>query len=345
MSHRRPSILGCLIVLALVAGGCAGGGPAGEDAAPATGDLRVVATTSILGDIVSDLVGDAGEVEVLMGSGVDPHAFSPSAAQAAAVRDADLVIANGLDLEESLLDLLDAAAQDGATVLEVAPALDPLAFDLAIDDAEDGHAGEDGHATEDEDATEDAHAGEDADDHAEGPDPHVWFDPVRMADGVALIAAALAEVDDQLPDEEWEGRGADAAARLIALDEELRETFATIPPERRVLVTNHAAIGYLAERYDLEIVGTVIPGGGTLASAGAGRLAELADLIRDTGVPAIFAENTTDDRLAQALAREVGRDVAVVELYTDALGEAGSGAETYEGLLRTDAQLIVDALG
>ncbi|MBW3618641.1 MAG: metal ABC transporter substrate-binding protein [Actinobacteria bacterium] len=327
MRLRRSPLLALLPLLGLVAAGCSDGStgePAGEG-------LRVVATTSILGDLVGDLVGEDGEVQVLMGPGVDPHAFAPSAAQAADVRDADLVVANGLGLEESLVDLLEAAEADGAEVVELAPQLDPIAFE---DHAEEGHAEEgDGEA-------EDDHGHEEG-----GADPHVWFDPVRMADGVAIVAARLAEVDDALPDEEWEERGAELAANLLALDEELRTILEDIPAERRVLVTNHEAIGYLAARYDLEIVDSVIPGGGTLASADAGRLAGLVDVIRERDLPAIFAENTTDDRLARSLAREVGRDVEVVTLYTDALGEAGSGAETYADLLRTDARLIADALG
>jgi zinc/manganese transport system substrate-binding protein len=306
-----------------------------------------VATTSILGDVVSRLVGDDGEVEVLMPAGSDPHSFSPSAAQAATVRDADLVVANGLGLEESLLDLLAAARVEGATVFEVAPELDPIATGGTAVADHDDHAEEDDHADEgDHGEAEGTGDAGDGHGHAVGEaDPHVWFDPVRMADGVRLIARELAAVDDTLSDDEWQQRGEDYAAELLALDEEIRETLSVIPAERRVLVTNHEAIGYFAQRYDLAIIGTVVPGGTTLANASASRIAELADTVRDAGVPAIFAENTADARLSEALAREAGTDVEVVQLYTDSLGEEGSGAETYIGLLRTDAQLVADALG
>lgn len=336
----------------LLVSACADAGGVGAGSDEPGSELRVVATTSILGDVVSRLVADDGEVDVLMPAGSDPHSFSPSAAQAATVRDADLVVANGLGLEESLLDLLAAAREEGATVFELAPELDPIATGgNAVADHDDhadegDHADEDDHADDDH-ADEDDHAGEDdGHGHAEdGPDPHVWFDPVRMADGVRLIARQLAAADDALPDEEWEQRGEDYAAELLAVDEEIRETLSVIPAERRVLVTNHDAIGYFAHRYDLEIIGTVVPGGTTLANASASRIAELADTVRDAGVPAIFAENTADARLSEALAREAGTAVEVVQLYTDSLGEEGSGAETYIGLLRTDAQLIADALG
>ncbi len=316
------------LLVGLVVAACAGDGPAGDDAGD--GGLRIVATTSILGDVTRALVAGDGEVEVLMPPGADPHGFAPSAAQAAAVREADLVVANGLGLEESLTDLIGAAREEGVPVLELAPQLDPIPLRTGVGDAGDEASAAPG----------------DPDDHAEdGLDPHVWFDPIRMADGVTILADALAEASGGTPDRAtWTRRGADYAAQLVALDEELRSTLATIPAGRRVLVTNHDAIGYLAARYDLDLVGTVVPGGSTLAGASAARLAQLAAIVREAGVPAIFAENTADDRLADALAREVGERVAVVSLYTDALGPPGSGADSYPGLLRTDARLIADAL-
>jgi zinc/manganese transport system substrate-binding protein len=322
MSPRRHAVA-ALAVLAMVATACADAPGAGRAGAGQEG-LQVVATTSILGDIVGNVAGDVADIEVLMPPGSDPHSFSPSAAQAAAVRDADLVVANGLGLEESLEDLLDAARADGATVLALAPELDPVPLLPGLADG-DGDG--------------------DGDDHADaGLDAHVWFDPVRMADGVGLIADALAAVDDAHDEAFWTRRGADYATRLIALDEEIRDILGRIPVERRTLVTNHDAIGYLAHRYDLEVIGTVVPGGSTLAGASAEHLADLAALVRRADVPAIFAENTSSDRLAETLAREVGDDVEVVSLYTDALGQPGSGADTYIGMLRTDAEMIADAL-
>lgn len=290
---------------------------------------RIVATTSILGDIVRNSVGDAATVEVLMGAGVDPHSFQPSIQQIAALREADVVVAVGLDLEEPLLDALAAAEEAGVEVLRVGEAVDPIPYALA-----EGGRAEEGHAEEE-------HA--DADDGYGAVDPHVWFDPLRIAEASGLIADAVAEVAPRSADE-VRGAARAYAEELRTLDRELADRIDTIPEARRVLITNHDAIGYLAARYDLEILGAVIPGGSTLASTSSGALAELTDLIRDEGVPAIFSENTASDELLQTLAREVGRDVEVVSLYTDALGPAGSGAETYVELLRTDVELIVGAL-
>jgi zinc/manganese transport system substrate-binding protein len=292
----------------------------------------VVVTTTILGDVVAELVGDAGAVEVLMRPGQDPHAFQPSAQQAQQVRSADLVVANGLDLEEPLLDLLAAAEADGVVVLRVGEYVDPLAVG---EDADEHEAHTDDHADDD-------HADDD-DGHDHGPeDPHFWQDPVRMATAVEVIADQLATLTG---DDDWGGRGADKAADLRALDEEIAGLLADITSERRVLVTSHDNLAYFAARYDFEIVGTVLPGTSTQAAASAAGFADLAELIRERDVPVIFAETTRATDLAEALAEEVGRDVAVVTLYTDALGAPGSGAETYAGMLRTNAARIADALG
>jgi zinc/manganese transport system substrate-binding protein len=316
--------------------------------------LSVVATTSILGDIVQQLLQDDGEVAVLMGPGVDPHAYQPSAADAALLREADLVVANGLQLEEALERPLRAAEEDGVRVFELAPQLDPLEFegddhghgdeDVHADEDDHGHEGEDDHGHGDEDAhLED-------DDHGHGPeDPHVWFDPVRMIDGVELIAAELAAVWPAIDGDEWQARADAYNAELLAVHEELADRFAAIPAENRRIVTNHDALGYLAHRYDLDVIGTVVPGSSTQVEADARQFAALIETVEQAGVTTIFAENTDSTALAEQLASEVvGRSdlqLQVVRIYTDAVGEEGSGAETYLGLLRTTAGLIADALG
>ncbi len=351
-----------------------------HDEAPAQDGVLVVATTSILGDIVATLVGDDGRVEVLMPPGVDPHGYEPSARDAAMLREADLVVANGLQLEENLIAALAAAEDDGVRVFEVAPELDPIAFDWdgphdhGHDDGhqedhghdhgheeehghdhgheeehghEEDHGHDDGH--EDDHGHEEDHGHEDAHGHDHGPDdPHIWFDPIRMAEGVQLIAAELAAVATTLPAEEWAQRGQEYADLLLELHEELEATLADVPPENRQLVTNHDALGYLAMRYDLEVLGTVIPGATTQVETDARSFAALIDTVETAGVSVVFAENTDSTVLAEQLASEViGRGdlhVEVVRIYTDALGEEGSGAETYPGLLRTTVTRIADAL-
>lgn len=130
---------------------------------------------------------------------------------------------------------------------------------------------------------------------------------------------------------------------MAELDDELQQLVATLPDDRRELATNHDALGYLAARYDFEVVGTVLLGTSTDAEVSARRFAELVELLEQTGVPAIFVETTASNQLAQSLAAEVG-PIEVVELYTGSLGEPGSGADTVDGMIRTNVERIVDAL-
>ena len=179
-------------------------------------------------------------------------------------------------------------------------------------------------------------------DHVEliDDDPHVWTDPTRL---VPAVEALGHRITDLTGDETVDERAAEYMASLTAVDEEIEATLAPIPLADRVLVTNHEALAYFADRYGFEIVGAVIPSITTGAQPSAGDIDALADTIETEGVPAIFAETTSNADLAHALADTVG-DVEVVTLYTESLGEPGSGADTYLGLIRTDAELIRDAL-
>jgi zinc/manganese transport system substrate-binding protein len=309
----RPALLSATLALLLVLSGCAT--PAGDN-----GDgLLIVATTSIWGDVVANIVEEDADVEVLIPAGADAHDYEATSAQIAVLLEADLVITNGLGLEETMEDTLDAAIEDGAHVYEVAPDLDPLEF------SEDDH--------EDESSA-------DEDDHG-SDDPHVWFDPLRMATAAELIADRLTEIDDSV---DWQQRASDYAAELVSVDEEIAQIVAGINDDRRKLVTNHEALGYFADRYGFELIGVVIPGGSTLADPSSADLAALVDEIEHEGVSTIFAETTQPTRLAEAVAAEVGRDVSVVQLYTESLGEPGSGADDLAGMLLTDARLIAEAL-
>jgi zinc/manganese transport system substrate-binding protein len=366
--------------LGLILAAC--GGEAGPDTADSDSDaaadeegerLHIVATTSILGDIVGQLVGDDADVDVLIPPGADPHAYEPSAQDAAMLREADLVVANGLLLEENLASALEAVVEEGGNVFELADQLDPIDFDWdgpddhghddgddhghddgddhghddgddhGHDDGDDhGHDADDDHGHDDDDHGDDDHG------HSHAEDPHVWFDPIRMADGVSLIAAEIAAVDTNLDTDEWDARADTYVAELMEVHADMEAMFATIADDDRVLVTNHDALGYLAVRYDFEVLGTVIPGSSTQAEADPRGFSELIATVEDAGVTTVFAENTDSTVLAEQLASEViGRgdlEVEVVRIYTDALGEEGSGAETYLDLLRTTAQLITDAL-
>ena len=339
--------------------------------------LQIVATTSIIGDLVENIAQGDAEVTVLMAPGVDPHGYEPSASDGRILREADLIVANGLMLEENLVSVLEAVEEEGGNVLSLAEQLDPIDFDWdgpghshGHDDHDDdhGHDHDDDHGHDHDDdhghSHDDDHGHDHGDDHGHDDDaghddehdhahadedPHFWFDPLRTADGVGLIAEAIAEVDERLDAEEWLSRADAYATELEALDAEMTAMFETIPDANRVLVTNHDALGYLAVRYDFEVLGTVIPGSSTQAEADARGFAELVETVERAGVEVVFADNTDSTVLAEQLASEVvGRgdlDVEVVELYTGSLGEPGSGADSYLGMLRTTSMLITEALG
>lgn len=307
-------------LLLLSACGGAEESPAGNPGSGGSaGGLSVVATTTIWADVADQVVTCAGgaAVESLTPLGADPHDFSPSSQDVATLVFADLVIANGLGLEEGLGSSLKAARADGTRVLELAPQLDPRPFGGA-DEADGDGAG---------------------DDHS-GDDPHVWMDPARAAKAAALIGAELAELTGEA---RFATCGQSVESELRALDQDVAVTLAAVPPQRRILVTDHDALEYLAAAYGFTVAGTVIPGGSTLAQPSSAELAQLAATVRQAGVPAIFANTANPQTLVDALAGEAG-DVAVVELYIGSLGPPGSGAQDYQGFMTTNAQRISDAL-
>ena len=292
------------------------------------GSSTIVATTTILGSVAGDIVAcadPAATVTTLMPVGADPHDFAPSSQQVAQIVQADLVIANGLGLEAGLDDALDNARSDGATVLEIAELVDPIPFGEHADDHSDDHA--------DEAATEDEH------EHG-SEDPHVWFDMTRMATAAELIGAQLATTGGTA----YAECATEVAERIRAAEAEVRATLESVSADRRILVTDHDALGYLADAYGYEIAGTVIPSGTTLAEPSSADLAELVSVIVTEDVPAIFANSAEPSTLAEAVAAETGRDVQVVSLYVGSLGEPGSGAEDYLSMMATDANLIATAL-
>jgi zinc/manganese transport system substrate-binding protein len=276
-----------------------------DSSSEADDGLRVVATTSILGDIAAGVVGDEGEVDVLIPIGVDAHAFSPSSQQASMLAEADLVVANGLGLEAGLEDVLASVANDGVRVLELAPLVEPIEF-------RDG-----------------------------GLDPHFWMDPVRVGDAALVVASALEEHHPG----EWPERAASFEGEMKATDLEIEDLLSSVPQDRREMVTNHEAFGYFAHRYGFEIIGVVIPGGSTLAEPSSAELADLVEVMQQSSTGAIFAETTQPRSLAEAVAAELGDDVEVVELFTESLGGPGSGAETLQDMLVTNARRISEALG
>ncbi len=324
MRLLRSTTAATAAAVLLVASSC---GSDGDGASAPGGDIpTVVATTSIWADITSNVACDGlAHVEVIIPPGGDPHSFEPSLRDRETLENATLVVANGLLLEVSLEDTIDAVGANGVAVLRVGDGLDTIPA-----------AGHDDEGHEDE-ADGDDHD----DDHHDGDDPHVWWDPTRVAAAVPVVADALA------------GAGIDRTAleacvdayldELTALDDEVMAIVEPLPAAQRLLVTNHDSLGYFADRYGFEVIGSVIPSSSSLAATSPAELDALAADIEATGVPAIFADTQNSSTDADALANRIG-DVAVISMLTDTLDEPGTEQGTYIGWLRQNASTIVAAL-
>jgi manganese/iron transport system substrate-binding protein len=356
-----------LTSLAACAGAPTPSGSVASDAenAPAASErLKVVATTTIVGDVVRQVAGDAVDLTVLLPAGADPHGFQPTPRDAALIANADLIFINGLDLEE-FLDRLIQNAGGNARVVAVSDGVMTIeghhehehegedhdhehegedhGHEHEGEDHDHEHEGEDhGHEHEDEDHDHE-HEGEDHDhEHGhEGADPHVWMDPNNVRVWTRNIAAALSDLDPANA-AAYQANAERYDQALQALDAWVKEQIARIAPENRQMVVDHDAFGYFARRYGFETVGTVVPGYSTMSAPSAQELARLQDAIRALGVRAVFVGSTVNPALAQRVAADTGTQL--VFLFTGSLSEPGGGAETYEDFVRYNVNAIVDAL-
>ena len=314
-----------LIAIALVGLTACSSGSSADDQSqttPTTPKIKVVATTAILGDLVQKIGGDQVDVSVLIPAGADPHEFEASASQVAKLRDAQMVVANGLDLEERLTSVLDQAANSGVKVFSVAPLVDPIVI-TNQDESDHGHD----HGSEN--------------DKGETLDPHFWLDPTRMAQAASLVADQL--IAAGVPATVAEANATTYANEAKAAEAQANAILQSIPPSTRKLITNHDALGYFAQRFGFTVIGTVIPGGSTLAEPSAADVRQLAQLIRTNNLPAIFSESTTSPQFVETIAREAGRSVKVVTLPIESFGN--DGITTYSDLIIAIANGIANGLG
>ncbi|MFI7017326.1 zinc ABC transporter substrate-binding protein AztC [Streptomyces sp. NPDC050164] len=307
---RRPrTLLPALLTLFLA--GAATACTSGDD------QPRVVVTTNILGDITREIVGDEAGVTVLMKPNADPHSFGLSAVQAAELERADLVVFNGLGLEENVLRHVEAARESGVATFEAGKAVDPLTFQ-AHDDGGPEEAGQ--------------------------PDPHFWTDPDRVRKAVGLIADQVVEHVDGVDEKAIRDNADRYDGQLADLTTWMEKSFGRIPEPRRALVTNHHVFGYLAERFGFRVVGAVLPSGTTLASPSSSDLRSLTEAMRTAGVRTVFADSSQPKRLAEVLRTEMGGRTRVVELYSESLTEKGKGAGTYLQMMRANTTAMTDGL-
>lgn len=283
-----------------------------DGSAPAAG-VTVLATTTQLADLAGNVAGDRAQVVGLLAPGSDPHDYEPRPSDAEAMIDASLIVESGGDLDIWADELVESSGTDG----EVITILD------SVETIERGHE-EDEHA-------EDEHA-------EEGIDPHWWQDPANAVIAVEQIRGGLAAAD---PDGagEYEENASAYIERIEQLDQAIGDCLGQIPDDERKLVTTHDALGYFAERYEIEVVGAAIPALTTQAQPSAGDTAELVGLIESEGVNAVFPEAGLNPDLEEAIADEAGATVGG-ELHADTLGGEGSGAETWLEALASNARAM-----
>jgi len=299
-----------LVLAAAAAPGAAGCG-AGRSA-PTSGALEAVATESFLADIAQNVAGDRFTVRTLIPPGADPHSFEPTPKDIGEVVAADVVIVNGGGLEGPLLDTIQSAggsativdASAGLTSRTPQPGEPPLA------------------------------AGQ--------IDPHFWLDPALVETYVTNLRDAFVNADPAGA-AAYEANAAAYTAKLRRLDAWIKAQVTQIPPGDRKLVMNHASHGYFADRYGLQVIGTVIPGVGTSESPTAQQLGDLTAAIRASGAKTIFVEIDENPKLAQQIAAETGITV-VDDLLDHSLTPADGAAPTYIAMMKYDARRIVEAL-
>jgi manganese/zinc/iron transport system substrate-binding protein len=300
-----------LVLVALVATVAACGSAAAGD--PADGRVQVVTTTNFITDLARQLGGERVEVTGLMGPGVDPHLYKASAGDVSALADAELVLYGGLELEGKMADVFEKLAEWKPTVAVT-----------------DGIPRE---RLRSEPGYEDRY------------DPHVWFDVSLWRLAARRATRALIEVDPA-GRAFYERRLRDYDRRLAALDEEVARGIASIPRDRRVLVTSHDAFGYLGDRYDIDVV--AIQGVSTATEATTGDVERVAEGIAERGVKAVFVESSVPPQTIEAVLasaeRQGGEAHIGGSLFADAAGAQDTPEGTYVGMVRHNLETIVEGL-
>jgi zinc/manganese transport system substrate-binding protein len=341
VAMTKLAALSLVVASSMVLAGCAADESTSDDGASSAPEVSsevrgpsVVTTTTMLGSVARDILvcalGNDSSLTVLMPIGADPHDFQASSEQVALMTSADLVVTNGLSLEEGISAVLESLSADGVPILELADELDPLPF--AEKSTDDGHGHNDDHSADESSE----------DDHGHGDfDPHFWLDMERMAKASEIIGQELSSATG---DGVYLECGDSVASDIRHSEADIIATLAVVPEENRVLVTDHDAFSYFADAYDFRVVGVVVPGGSTLADPSSRELADLVDTIRAQEVTAIFANTAVSSAVSDAIAAEAGGDVRVYPLYVGSLGGPGTGAETYREMMQANADIIAQVL-
>lgn len=307
--------IGLLTLGVLTLPGCGGQAATAAGAAANRARYRIVCTVGMVADIVTQVVGDRGEVTALMGAGVDPHLYKPTRNDIAALQSADIVFYSGLLLEGRMTDTLVRIASGGKHVFAVTERIDERY--LLESPGKPGHH-----------------------------DPHVWMDVSAWSRCVEAIAAAMGTVDPGNA-AEYQQRAEAYRAQLADLDAYIRRIIGSIPERQRALITAHDAFHYFGRAYDIRVLG--VQGISTESEPGLEDVNQLVNFIVENGVQAVFVETSVSDKNVRALvegAAARGHDVRIGGmLFSDAMGAGGTYEGTYIGMLDHNATTIARALG
>jgi zinc/manganese transport system substrate-binding protein len=277
--------------------------------ASAAEKLRIVASFSIVGDMVKEIAGDRAEVTTLVGPDGDAHTFEPTPADARTIADADVIFINGLGFEPWMEPLTKSAGYKGRVVA----VSDGVAARTMVEEEADSET---------------------------VTDPHAWQD---LRNGVTYannIIAALSQADSSNA-AGYRSSGEAYVASLQALDADVRRQIETVPPAKRRVITSHDAFGYFAAAYGVEFLAP--EGISTESEASAGDLARLIDQIKREGVKALFVENVTDPRMIEMIASEAGVKLGGA-LYSDALSPPDGPAPHYVDMFKNNVPKLVAAM-
>ncbi len=275
------------------------------------GGLKVVATTSLVGDVVAQVGGDKISLEILLPLGTDPHSFSPTPREASIIADAAIVFSNGVGLEAFLKPLMDNIG-DASKVYEVSQG---IVYRSLVEEASGSKLPTD--------------------------DPHTWMDPNNILIWVDNIVHELSQADPANK-AYYQKNGQDYQQRLKDLDIWIRSEVAKIPDQNRKLVTDHLIFGYFADRYGFTQVGAIIPGFSSLAEPSARDIAQIEDAIHSMGARAVFINLGVNTNLAQRITQDTG--TRLVQLYMESLSDKTGPAADYLAFMRYDVTAMVNAL-
>lgn len=304
------------VSLGILTSSCERDSPSAED--EKNHKPRVVATTTMIADLVRSVAGEAVEVDGLMGPGVDPHMYKPSGEDARRLRDAKAIFYNGLQLEGRMTEIFERMSREGKAAYALSKGV--AEKDLITPTGEGEHA-----------------------------DPHIWGDVKLWAGCVKVVVEGLSVA---VPESAaaFATRGEEVQERLLELDEWVKTQVVDLPQNQRVLITSHDAFSYFGRAYGFEVLG--VQGISTVSEAGLADVTRMVDLIKQRAVRAIFVESSVSHATIERISQDSGAKIGG-ELFSDALGIPGEKREaggqwvdvgTYEGMIRFNVSTIVEGL-